>query len=500
MTTKKPADEKMEIEEEDINVEEEEKKLDLPKMMRENILTLVRAVELDDKNLIRRVWRRNYVIRKDLSLYDFQQVLADTLPKGSVHKSLINYLDKSIAAHEHVTSGVGKIPTQATKVVKEVTEEPLLEVQSYLTLFIVSTLLKYSLYEDALSLSTDLLEHFKSVNRQTLDSFVAKTYSFYSIASEKLKLKTSHYDEELLTTLISGQKTSGLRLYDQSQAILINLVLRRYISDKMYNEARMFIDATEGTPILESSNVGNNAQVRYLYYTGKVSAVEANYSESDLNVTRAIRKAPTNTGLGFRLTINKLNIVTKLLMGEVPDRSLFDDIDMKLELKPYFKLVKSVRNGSVADFDKVTKQYNTFFERDDLMTLVNRLRSSVVKTALKNINLAYSKISFKEIMKKLELKSEKDAELVCAKAIRDSIIENAIIDSASKSLFSTETIDVYSTSLEPKDQFNNRINFCLNVHNSALKAHKYPPNSHKAQETAESKIKPDEDIVSDDDF
>ena len=45
---------------------------------------------------------------------------------------------------------------------------------------------------------------------------------------------------------------------------------------------------------------------------------------------------------------------------------------------------------------------------------------------------------------------------------------------------SQEIQDIYSTE-EPKAQFNKRIEFCLEVHNSALRAHKYPPNSHRAK-------------------
>lgn len=498
-TKQKSKKDKMEVEETvDIAETEKEPEIDLVKMMKDNVTTLLRAVELDDKNLIRRVWGRNTVLRKNLSLYQFQHILTQNFPSGSLLKNLLTFLDTAIAVHEKLNANIeAKDDKMEQENAKEVTEEPLLEVEAYLTLFIVSTLIKYEVYDEALNLCQNLLQRFQVVNRQTLDSFLSKTYSYYALASEKMKYQHAHYDELLLTDLITGQKTSALRLYEQSQATIINLILRWYISDKLYDKARMFLETVDVGLVLGSSNVGNSTQVRYLYYSGKVCAVEANYSESYKLVTRAIRKCPTNTGLGFRLTCNKLNIVTRLLMGEVPERSLFYDTDMRKELEPYFYLVKSVRNGSVAEFDKVTQSFAEKFERDDLMTLINRLRSSVVKTALRNINLAYSQISFKDIKAKLELRSERDAELVCAKAIRDAIIENAIIDSKSKSLISTETVDVYSTSLEPKEQFYQRTKFCLDLHNSAMKAHKYPPNSHKPTDVKKEEAK-DED--SDDEF
>jgi hypothetical protein len=41
--------------------------------------------------------------------------------------------------------------------------------------------------------------------------------------------------------------------------------------------------------------------------------------------------------------------------------------------------------------------------------------------------------------------------------------------------------DVYSTN-EPQIAFNSRIAFCLNMHNEAVKALRFPPNSHREVE------------------
>lgn len=49
------------------------------------------------------------------------------------------------------------------------------------------------------------------------------------------------------------------------------------------------------------------------------------------------------------------------------------------------------------------------------MALVQRLRHNVIKTGLRKINSAYSKISFKDICSKLNLENEQDAEFLVAK-------------------------------------------------------------------------------------
>ena len=57
---------------------------------------------------------------------------------------------------------------------------------------------------------------------------------------------------------------------------------------------------------------------------------------------------------------------------------------------------------------------------------------------------------------------------------------DATIDHAAGVLEARATHDVYS-SLEPQAAFHKRITFCLNLHNDALKAMSYPPDSHKGE-------------------
>jgi 26S proteasome regulatory subunit N3 len=88
------------------------------------------------------------------------------------------------------------------------------------------------------------------------------------------------------------------------------------------------------------------------------------------------------------------------------------------------------------------------------------------------IILSYSRISFADVSAKLRLENAADAESICAKAIRDGVIE-ASIDHGGGFLRSRETADVYSTKA-PFQAFHERISFCLDVHNEAVKAMRYP--------------------------
>ena len=96
----------------------------------------------------------------------------------------------------------------------------------------------------------------------------------------------------------------------------------------------------------------------------------------------------------------------------------------------------------------------------------------MIKTGLRKINVAYSRISLQAICEKLHLESVEDTEFIVAKAIKDRVIE-ATIDHDNGYLKSSETRDIYSTQ-EPLEAFHKRINFCLNIHNDAVVAMRYP--------------------------
>ena len=71
----------------------------------------------------------------------------------------------------------------------------------------------------------------------------------------------------------------------------------------------------------------------------------------------------------------------------------------------------------------------------------------MIKFGLKKINISYSKISLKDIAKKLSLDSVEETEQIIAKASRDGVIE-AVLDHDNQWMRSQDSTDVY-TSNEP---------------------------------------------------
>lgn len=67
---------------------------------------------------------------------------------------------------------------------------------------------------------------------------------------------------------------------------------------------------------------------------------------------------------------------------------------------------------------EVSDRHHAVFVKDGTNNLIVRLRHNVIRTGLRRINLAYSRISIADIATKLGLERVEDTECIVAKAIR----------------------------------------------------------------------------------
>ncbi|KAG8514924.1 26S proteasome non-ATPase regulatory subunit 3 [Galemys pyrenaicus] len=392
---------------------------------------------------------------------------------------------------------------------------PLLpEVEAYLQLLMVIFLMNSKRYKEAQKVSDDLMQKISTQNRRALDLVAAKCYYYHARVYEFLdKL------DVVRSFLHARLRTATLRHDADGQATLLNLLLRNYLHYSLYDQAEKLVSKS-----VFPEQANNNEWARYLYYTGRIKAIQLEYSEARRTMTNALRKAPQHTAVGFKQTltaafltsifgsltpiprplspaalflshnlpiwpvlrfalsewcalavrglslvlkVHKLLIVVELLLGEIPDRLQFRQPSLKRSLMPYFLLTQAVRTGNLAKFNQVLDQFGEKFQADGTYTLIIRLRHNVIKTGVRMISLSYSRISLADIAQKLQLDSPEDAEFIVAKAIRDGVIE-ASINHEKGYVQSKEMIDIYSTR-EPQLAFHQRISFCLDIHNMSVK-------------------------------
>jgi 26S proteasome regulatory subunit N3 len=266
--------------------------------------------------------------------------------------------------------------------------------------------------------------------------------------------------------MLAGLRTATLRHDSETQASILTALLRNYLLTHDINQATNLIEKSQFP-----ENGGNAFFARYYYYLAKINAIQLDYSTAHEYVIAAIRKAPqTSLSNGFVQSATKLRVIIELLMGDIPELKVFTKQTGNFE--PYFNVTKAVKLGDLKLFGQVLNKFEPEFKKDDNFTLVSRLRQNVIKTGIRIISLSYSKISLKDICIKLHLDSEESTEYIVSKAIRDGVIE-ATINHEKGYMQSNELLDVYSTKL-PQNEFDQRIKFCLSLHNDSVKCMRYP--------------------------
>ncbi|KVI04059.1 26S proteasome regulatory subunit, C-terminal [Cynara cardunculus var. scolymus] len=384
---------------------------------------------------ILRAIRLTIALRRKLKASAISSFLNFALAPGSeAHSRLASYLPKD---DQHDM----EVDTASSTTQANVKHSPELEIYSYLLVLIF--LIDQKKYSEAKACSSASITRLKNLNRRTVDVLASRLYFYYSLIVEH----------------------SGVYpfLMDDMQETLLNLLLRNYLHYNLYDQAEKL---RSKAPRFEAHS--NQQFCRYLFYLGKIRTIQLEYTDAKESLLQAARKAPV-AALGFRVQCNKWAVIVRLLLGEIPERT-------------------AVRIGDLELFKTVAEKFSTTFTSDRTNNLIVRLRHNVIRTGLRNISISYSRISLADVATKLRLDSPNpvaDAESIVSKAIRDGAID-ATLDHTNGWMVSKETGDIYSTN-EPQIAFNSRIAFCLNMHNEAVRALRFPPNSHKEKESAEKR-------------
>ncbi|XP_067936638.1 26S proteasome non-ATPase regulatory subunit 3-like [Watersipora subatra] len=428
--------------------------------VKQQVHLIEKSVQLKDSRFASRVLRALPSTRKKLNSEVLIALINGYYTSASNDKTkLLDYLGQSMDTDS-------KPLTFHPRSAKASTQPLLPEVSTYICLLLLIHLIDSKMYDKAVMWSKQVVEKLSTWNRRTLDGLQAKCFFYYARAHELVgQLET------IRSFLHSRLRTCALHSDMEGQACLLNLLLRNYLMFDLFDQADKLVSKSA---FPEQAN--NNEWARYLYYLGRIKAIQLDYSDAHKNLLQAIRKAPQHGAPGFRQTVQKLAVTVELLLGDIPERALFREPIYKRALAPYFQLTQAVRTGNLGKFTDTLGKYGEKFRADNTYTLIVRLRHNVIKTGVRMINLSYARISLSDIALKLQLDSPEDAEYIIAKAIRDNVID-ATINHEKGYVQSKENPDVYSTT-EPMTAFHQRISFCLDIHNHSVKAMRFPPKSY----------------------
>ncbi|CAI6093474.1 unnamed protein product [Clonostachys chloroleuca] len=454
--------------------------------IKSNFALLDRAVILFDARFSLRALRSVSLIRKRLTPDIIAQAIVETFPATPASENIVKNL-LAVIGRENVTLGSKsgsemEIDSETSKPTKngpkKEIKEIIPEIDIFLGILIQVHLFDTKQYEEGADFSQYLSERIQTLNRRTLDSLSAKVYFYYSLFCEHMAPLPPSLESPVVAirpTLLAALRTAVLRKDIDTQASVIVLLLRNYLLTSHISQADLLVSHTQFP-----ENAVNNQVARFLYYLGRIRAIQLRYTEAHEHLTAATRKAPSsNCALGFSQTATKLLLVVELLMGDIPDRSTFRQATMEETLHPYFLLVQAVRVGDLETFETTIADHADTFRKDGTYTLILRLRQNVIKTGIRMMSLSYSRISLRDICIRLHLGSEESAEYIVAKAIRDGVIE-ATLDRERGFMKSKEVGDVYATR-EPGEAFHDRIRACLALHDESVKAMRFPMNQHRLE-------------------
>lgn len=432
--------------------------------MKNNFTLLERAVTHFDPRFTLRVLRSISSMRKHITPDVLAEVIVDTYPSSHQTASFLLEAIGKAGAYDGAASG-SKMEVDLDKS-KPVVREILPEVDTYLSILVQIYFYDQKEIKRGADFSSKLVERLRTLNRRTLDSLAARVYFYFSLFFEQLAPLPPSPAAAIISIrkpLLAALRTAVLRKDVDIQATVITLLLRNYLSTSHITQADLLI-AHNTFP----ASASNNQIARYMYYLGRIRAIQLRYSEAHEHLTGATRKSPSSHSAGgFHQASTKLLVIVDLLMGDIPDRAIFRQPSLERALHPYFLLVRAVSVGDLDGFLNIVNTHSATFRKDGTYTLILRLRQNVIKTGIRVMSLAYSRISLRDICIRLGLDSEESAEYIVAKAIRDGVID-ASLDHEQGFMQSKEVGDIYLTS-EPSEAFHARIQACLALHDESVK-------------------------------
>lgn len=122
----------------------------------------------------------------------------------------------------------------------------------------MTTLIDKKKYQESFEILQFLLDFLKINELNTLHYLKSKVYFYYSLVCEKMGKM-----EGMLHEFNTAYRKACLDLDEYSQNVLINCIIRYYLENNAYEQARNFLHKTKF-----HENLLTNEDARHLYYLG----------------------------------------------------------------------------------------------------------------------------------------------------------------------------------------------------------------------------------------
>ncbi len=308
--------------------------------------------------------------------------------------------------------------------------------------------------------------------RRSFDTIAARARMLQATATERVGAAQNidtltALREEFLVAFAAAVRA----LHEQTQASLWTCIARSFVLQRRYEQAHSFVTQA---PFPKLDRVPAAVCARHLYYTGFVACTQLRYADAVDALLHAYRKAPTNGSVGFNQALVKALVCAQLAVGTIPARTLFAQPRVAAGLGPYLQLTNCVRRGDVRGFSRLMADTTAvnFFRADGLLSVVQRLKESVLRAGLRRIVQCYAQIPLAAVADRLALDELLDAETIVLKGIHDGVID-ARLDLVTKVLTATRKSSI-TTCQVPQEAVLKRIGYCLELRDQVATNMRFP--------------------------
>ena len=190
----------------------------------------------------------------------------------------------------------------------------------------------------------------------------------------------------------------------------------------------------------------------------------------------------------------KLKVILQLIVNEPPTHNWLNENRIPSH---YISLVSAVNRGDHATFGEILQLNNKNFVKDGVAQLLDKMRSVVMKNALKKLSVAYSRISISDVLKRIGADESPHFELNAFLTKSREDLPEFTIDHKSQSIEFTRNNDSYF-SAQTRESLIRRIKHLQGMEEQVVKSLKFKVQSREVvKEDKDEKSEEDDDHFSD---
>jgi 26S proteasome regulatory subunit N3 len=274
-------------------------------------------------------------------------------------------------------------------------------------------------------------------------------------------------------------------------------LLRNLFLNKSLREVGQLLKNCEFPEHMNSSQL-----CKYLFYKGAFLARTGQISQALVLISESLRKSPdeeirvqkkpvengtdkkteqqskilelVKVGVrrgvrGFKLLAQKHQIVLQLMLNENPSTQQLSSDPL---LQQYRQLASFVTLGDYRSFEELLANESTLFERDLVLPLLTKMKSVVLRNALKKLSTAYTKISVDDVLERIGVSGDAKFDLLAFLAKSQEHIEKFRCDPQTRVVDFAKSLESY-TDASVREALLKRIKHVQSLEEQVIRSLKY---------------------------